>query len=162
MLHRRRIESTDTAASGKETSDRQLLMTGGVICINCPAGRYASSTASVSCSYCQAGKYQSQTGKSSCNTCQSGKYQSQTGQSSCLYCPSGQSPNSARTACESTSCPAGKYHGAMGPGGYMLRMRSRRLSNCVDCATGQYTSVSGSMYCNYCGSGELVIVSVLR
>ena len=114
---------------------------GSSSCTNCPAGKYASSTGSSSCTNCPAGKYASSVGSSSCTNCPAGKYASSTGSSSCTKCAAGTYASSAGSS-SCTKCPAGKYASSTGS------------SSCSNCPAGQYTSSAGSSSCSNCPAGQ--------
>ena len=120
---------------------------GVTSCYPCPAGKYESRD-SVSqrqdCLVCPAGTYSASSGwQDGCNSCKPGKYgpSSLEGLSACLDCPAGtQQPNNHATSLsDCVECASGKY--------------STVPIGCTDCSAGKYATSTGQTECDLCDYG---------
>ena len=93
-------------------------------CIDCPAGKLGGEGR---CTPCNQGRFNGRKGQTACSVCGAGKYQDQNEQQNCK------------------SCGVGKYSSVAG---------SKLVSNCLDCAPGQYQEVVAQTSCKLCASGQ--------
>ena len=81
----------------------EFSVSGSDFCVNCPEGKFKSSTGSAFCASCSAGTYALR-GAAACLVCPRGNYSGQSGSSSCARCPQGTFSNhTGASAC--TQCP---------------------------------------------------------
>lgn len=120
----------------------------GDICIDCAKGKYSATVAGEkSCLQCPVGRYGSTTGLDQCALCPPGQMQQNatTVRDKCKKCKPGQfvgqrSENNSATECK--DCESGKYARASGS------------ANCTACPAGQYQETAGKKSCKYCSVGQ--------
>lgn len=147
---------TCNAGSGKQLA----VMGGAQECVKCQPGRYSDD--GLLCRDCPMGRYSSGSGSQTCQMCSAGTYGDREGQSSnetaCKLCERS-TYNSFQGASECSSCPPGSYCDARGmmkarecdPGTYS---KSRSSTTCAMCEEGKYQSGDGEAQCQNCPPGR--------
>src|SRR5665648_133503 len=134
-----------SSVSAQSSSSSSSTSTGPFTAVYCNAGYFLNSTSS-KCVGCAAGLYQPQ---------------SNTNVTACLPCPTGSVSSFASSNCtNATDCATGQYisravrqycsFGTYQP----LSYASNCPSACLQCAAGDFASITGSSACMSCPSGQ--------
>ncbi len=131
---KRNSSSTSTIILNCEACKAGQYNTDGFVCLDCPAGKYASGTANTGCALCPAGTY-SGAGAASCLSCSAGTYASGTGNATCSNCQAGTYSTIGSASC--SACSAGTW--APEKSGSCTNCLSTGAATC-DSKTGKVTS----------------------
>jgi hypothetical protein len=115
---------------------------GSQFCIECEAGTYSDSYATVLCQACILGKYSGQ-GKSFCTSCDFGTYSSRSASSMCTLCHVGtyQTGICMTRITDCIPCELGYFSSGLG------------MKNCSQCEKGAFSSMDGALNCSLCEVG---------